>query len=105
MLLVLFIVRIHDVLCILAYPYLTLILKKEAFATVVGRHILDSRCYGWIIRKTSTSSSKTMIEGFQRTIDRYSSNIMLKPCIYHPPHLVVPKRKRKLGIVSTSPCL
>jgi len=55
MLLVLFIVRIHDVLCILAYPYLTLILKKEAFATVVGRHILDSRCYSWVIRKTSTS--------------------------------------------------
>ncbi|HKG88451.1 MAG TPA: hypothetical protein VKA95_09010 [Nitrososphaeraceae archaeon] len=24
-------------------PYLTLILKKEAFATVVGRHILDRR--------------------------------------------------------------
>ena len=43
MLLVLFIVRIYDVLCILAYPYLTLILKKEAFATVVGRHILDKR--------------------------------------------------------------
>jgi len=42
MFLVLVIVRIHDVLCILAHPCLILIQKEEAFALVVGRKILDT---------------------------------------------------------------